>query len=96
MQFVQEQTSSDDSDQPPNRWKHSESLEMDCVFLEDDETNRELPDVFDVAQVPMLASNHCMLCSKFFGSATEPLAKFVGFVKSKVINDKHNCNRCGK
>jgi len=58
---------------------------MDCVFLDDEAHLEEtLPDLFDVGQVQMLTSNHCMLCSKLYN------------VSMLFGTDKQNCSRCGK
>lgn len=51
MQFLESVSSQsqDDSDEPPDRWQQSSSLEMDCVFLDEDASQENnLPDVFDV------------------------------------------------
>lgn len=63
---------SEDSDQGPKRWAETNSLEMDCVFLEEEDTNghkqeSHLPQIFDPELVVQLESKTCMLCSELFG-----------------------------
>lgn len=68
----------------PTRWQESNSLEMDCIFLEDETTKEDnvLPQIFDLDSVEQLDSRFCMLCSETFGHF-------------RMIF-KHNCKRCGK
>jgi len=85
MEEQSSHSADEDSDEPPDRWQQSNSLEMDCVFLDEDTANENnLPDVFDVQQVQFLQSQYCMFCSKHFGSS----------VFSAVVS--HHCSRCGK
>ena len=79
-----EDESGSDSDAGPQRWQQPSSLEMDCIFLEDDSTKEEnvLPQIFDIDSVIQLDSRFCMLCSETFG-------------RIRMIF-KHNCKRCGK
>lgn len=79
-----EEDESEDSDAGPARWKEPSSLEMDCIFLEDENTKEEnnLPQIFDTDSVHQLDSRFCMLCSETFG-------------RIRMIF-KHNCKRCGK
>ena len=59
------------------------SLEMDCVFLEEDQQEEDgLPEIFTLVSVEKLRSESCMLCSETFN-----LIRLVA---------KHNCRRCGK
>ena len=48
-----EDESDDNSDAAPKRWEQPSSLEMDCIFLEDESTKEEnaLPQIFDVETV---------------------------------------------
>ena len=74
---------SDDSGAGPSRWNQPNSLEMDCVFLEEEnEDSTNLPTFLDSENIPVLDSKACMLCSETFG-------------KLKMVY-KHNCKRCGK
>ena len=75
---------SEDSDAGPSRWNEPNSLEMDCVFLEDENTKEEnnLPQIFDNESVVLLDSRFCMLCSETFG-------------RIRMIFKQH-CKRCGK
>lgn len=74
---------SEDSGAGPSRWNQPNSLEMDCVFLEEEnEDSTNLPTFLDSENIPILDSKACMLCSETFG-------------KLKMVY-KHNCKRCGK
>ena len=75
---------SEDSSAGPSRWMQPSSLEMDCIFLEDENTKEEnfLPQIFDIDSIHQLDSRVCMLCSETFG-------------RMRMIF-KHNCKRCGK
>ena len=39
----QDESESEDSDAGPSRWKEPSSLEMDCIFLEDEKEETALP-----------------------------------------------------
>ena len=71
-----------DSDDGPKRWEKPSSLEMDCVFLEDEQEEDGLPEQFTLESIEKLKSDNCMLCSETFN-----LIRLVA---------KHNCRRCGK
>ena len=78
----EDEEESEDSDAGPTRWKEPSSLEMDCIFLEEEKEESTLPQIFDVDSVQQLDSRFCMLCSETFG-------------RIRMIF-KHNCKRCGK
>ena len=70
------------SEDGPSRWKHNNDLEMDVVFLDEDQKEEDgLPEMFTPESVEQLQSNSCMLCSDTF---------------SVVRLFKHNCRKCGK
>ena len=48
-----EDDESEDSDAGPSRWKEPSSLEMDCIFLEDESAGsvNHLPQIFDMEAV---------------------------------------------
>ena len=75
--------SDNSSDDGPSRWKQPSSLEMDCVFLDEDQKEEDgLPEIFTLEAIEELKSNTCMLCSETFN------------VLRLVV--KHNCRKCGK
>ena len=80
----EEDGDSEDSDAGPTRWKEPSSLEMDCVFLDDETTRDEnaLPEIFDLDSILQQDSRFCMLCSEAYGHF-------------KMLSKK-NCRRCGK
>jgi len=53
-----------EEDETTNRWSNvHQDLEMDHVFLDDDQEEEELlPELFDPESVLMLKSDNCMLC----------------------------------
>ena len=57
---------------------------MDCIFLEDENKDEMLPELFDVSQVDLLTGTHCMLCSHKFGTIF------------MLGSEAQNCSRCGK
>ena len=79
-----EDDDSEDSDAGPTRWKEPSSLEMDCVFLDDEGAKDEnaLPEIFDLDSIVQLDSKFCMLCSEAYGHF-------------KMLSKK-NCRACGK
>ena len=79
-----EEGESDDSDAGPTRWKEPNSLEMDCIWLEDESMKDDsaLPQIFDLDAIVPLDSRFCMLCSETYGHFR--------------MLQKKNCRRCGK
>lgn len=53
-----------DENEITNRWSNVQSdLEMDHVFLDDDQEEEDLlPELFDPESVHMLKADNCMLC----------------------------------
>ena len=73
--------SSEDSDATPQRWQVQADVEMDCVFLDEDQEEDELlPELFDTESVQMIKSENCQLCA----------------VKFTFLCREHNCKKCGK
>ena len=79
-----EEGESEDSDAGPTRWKEPNSLEMDCIFLEEEgaKDDSALPQIFDLDSIVPLESRFCMLCSETYGHFR--------------MLQKKNCRRCGK
>lgn len=73
-----------DEDEVTNRWSNvNADLEMDHVFLDDDQEEEELlPELFDPESVQMLKSDNCMLCMQKFSILS--------------FSTANNCKRCGK
>jgi hypothetical protein len=56
-------------------------VEMDCVFLDEDQEEDELlPELFDPESIQLIKAENCMLCTTKFGFLTV----------------QHNCRKCGK